>query len=117
MSWQRLAEERIQEALAAGEFENLPGQGQPLDLSEYFNTPAADRLAHSVLKSAGVVPPEVELLREIGRLEARLASCSAAETRPSLARELEARRVDLALRLERRRLAARENRSLEGPGP
>lgn len=30
LNWQSLAEERIQDALAAGEFDNLPGLGQPI---------------------------------------------------------------------------------------
>ena len=30
LNWQMLAEERIQDALASGEFDNLPGLGQPI---------------------------------------------------------------------------------------
>ena len=39
MSFEKIAEEKIEEAIAAGEFDNLPGQGKPLDLDAYFATP------------------------------------------------------------------------------
>ena len=32
MSFEKIAEEKIQEAVAAGEFDDLPGKGKPLDL-------------------------------------------------------------------------------------
>lgn len=115
MGWEKLAEERIQQALQEGEFEALPGQGRPIDLSEYFRTPVADRLAWSILKNAGVVPPEVELLNEIGALEQRLETCVASSERVELSRELQARRVKVALALERRQLARRADAGLEVP--
>ena len=56
IAWQIIAENRIREAFERGEFDDLPGAGKPLDLSDYFNTPAADRMAFSILKSAGALP-------------------------------------------------------------
>jgi len=61
----RIAELKIREAIAEGKFDRLPNAGQPLDLEEYFQTPAEWRLAYSVLKSAKCLPAEVELLNEI----------------------------------------------------
>ncbi len=40
-----LVEERIQEAIARGEFDNLPTQGQRIDLDENPYVPADWRLA------------------------------------------------------------------------
>lgn len=71
----KTAESLLQEAIARGEFDNLENKGKPLDLTDYFNTPEELRVASSVLKSAGVRPPEVELLREIAALKNQLASC------------------------------------------
>jgi hypothetical protein len=71
-SWSALAEDRIKIAIESGEFDNLPGTGKPLDLAEYFSVPAGERMAFSVLKSAGVTPCEVEWLREIHRLESAI---------------------------------------------
>jgi len=44
MAFSRIAENRIKEAMAQGQFENLPGAGQPLNLEEYFGwrRPAAE---------------------------------------------------------------------------
>jgi hypothetical protein len=74
MNWTKLAEDRIEEAIARGEFKDLPGQGRPLDLSEYFALPAAERAGAALLKNANVVPPEVQLLKEIGELEEAIRS-------------------------------------------
>ena len=73
MSFRRIAEGRIREAMEQGVFENLPGAGKPLDLEEYFNTPEDRRMAFSILKNANCPPPEVELLKEVARLEQAVA--------------------------------------------
>ncbi len=52
-----------------GEFDNLPGKGKPLKLEDLSNIPEELRLAYKVLKNAGFLPPEVELLKEIKTVE------------------------------------------------
>jgi len=69
MLFDRVVEARLKEAMERGEFDNLPGKGKPLDLTEYFETPEETRLAYSVLKSAGMTSPEVDLLQEIAKLK------------------------------------------------
>jgi hypothetical protein len=68
-----LAEQKLAEAVSRGELDDLPGQGQPLDLEEDPLIPEDLRLAYRILKNAGYVPPEVEQISEIGQLE-RLVS-------------------------------------------
>jgi hypothetical protein len=53
MNFDKFVESIIQEAMARGEFENLPGKGKPLDLTEYFNAPEGVRVAQAMLKNAG----------------------------------------------------------------
>ena len=65
-----LAERRIDEAVSRGELDHLPGAGKPLELDDDALIPEELRLAYRILKNAGYVPPEVEHLAEIGRLEA-----------------------------------------------
>ncbi len=60
-----LAERKILEAQARGEFDALPGTGQPLDLNDDPLVPEEVRVAWRILKNAGFVPPEVETQREI----------------------------------------------------
>src|SRR5688500_11492828 len=67
-----LAEQKIAEAIARGELDNLPGAGRPLQLDDDALVPEELRLAYRILKNAGFVPPEVETLNEIAQLE-RLA--------------------------------------------
>ncbi|HVP89371.1 MAG TPA: DnaJ family domain-containing protein [Casimicrobiaceae bacterium] len=63
-----LAEARIEEAIAAGAFDDLPGAGRPLELDEDRFVPEELRAAYRVLKRAGFVPPEVEARKEISSL-------------------------------------------------
>jgi hypothetical protein len=98
----RIAETRIREALAQGEFENLPGKGKPLNLEEYFSTPEDLRMAFSILKNANCAPAEVELLNEISRLQHAIAETADDLTKQQLRRTLVNRQTELAVALERR---------------
>jgi hypothetical protein len=102
MSLRHIAEARIREAIEQGVFDNLPGAGKPLDLEEYFNTPEDLRMAFSILKNANCAPPEVEMLKEVSRLQQAIAEASDAGTRKQLQRTLVLRRIQLAISLERR---------------
>lgn len=74
MSLAKAVEAIIKEAQERGEFDNLQNKGKPLDLTAYFETPEDLRMAYSVLKNAGMVSAEMELLQEIAALKERLAS-------------------------------------------
>ena len=63
-----VAERKILEAIERGEFDDLPGKGKPLDLSDEPMVPPELRVAYKVLKNAGYLPPELELRNEIVRL-------------------------------------------------
>jgi hypothetical protein len=102
MSFDRIAENRIREAMEQGEFDNLPGAGEPLNLEEYFSAPEDLRMAYSVLKSANCRPLEVELLAEIARLEQAIAAAPDDTARAVHRRDLAHRRTELAILLERR---------------
>jgi DnaJ family protein C protein 28 len=65
MNWTKLVEDQIREAMARGEFANLPGAGKPLDLAENPYTPEDLRLAHKILKDSGYAPLWIELHKEI----------------------------------------------------
>jgi hypothetical protein len=100
MAFERIAEQRIREAMQAGEFDNLPNAGTRIDLEGYFSLPEHLRMAWSVVKSANCLPAEVLLLNAVARLEGELAQ-AAPEQHERLAAELRAARVRLALALER----------------
>jgi hypothetical protein len=76
MNFEKIAEDKIREAIERGEFDDLPGRGRPLQgLAAYFATPESVRVGYSVLKSSGFVPEEVGLLKEIELLKGRLENC------------------------------------------
>ena len=72
---QLIAEKRIEEAQAQGAFDNLPGQGQPLELEDLSHVPEELRMAYKVLRNAGCLPPELEERRELNRLVDMLDAC------------------------------------------
>ena len=71
---ERLAEERIRDAIERGEFNNLSGRGKPLNLEDDRHIPDDLRLAYKVLKNADCLPPELELKKEISKAEELLSS-------------------------------------------
>ncbi|MBC7780240.1 MAG: DUF1992 domain-containing protein [Proteobacteria bacterium] len=63
-----LVEERVARAQAAGEFDDLPGAGKPLALDDDALVPEDLRVAHRILKNAGVLPAHVQALKDIHAL-------------------------------------------------
>ncbi len=103
MAFEKIAERKIREAMKDGQFDRLPSAGRPIDLEEYFKLPEDLRMAYSILRSANCLPEEVELLNEIAALERQLAAAATEDARRRAASTLDARRVRLAMALERRR--------------
>ena len=103
MSIESAIEKRIKEAMARGEFVNLPGSGKPLDLEAYFNTAEDLRMAFSILKSNEFVPQEVEILNEIAELNEKLNSSTDTAERAKLSSRLNERKLAVRLLLDSRR--------------
>lgn len=71
-AYETLIEQRIREAAERGEFDDLPGAGQPLPLDDDLLVPEEVRVAHRILKNAGYVPPEALQICEINQLIAQV---------------------------------------------
>jgi len=84
-----VAEQRILEAQRRGEFDNLPGKGKPLELEDLSWVPEDLRISYHVLKNAHVLPPEVELLKDVHILEDLLKHVGDEGERKSLAKSLQ----------------------------
>ena len=65
----KIVEKKIKEAQENGEFDNLPGRGEPLELSDDSHVPEDLRLAYKILKNANCLPPELEEKKEIRQME------------------------------------------------
>jgi DnaJ homologue, subfamily C, member 28, conserved domain len=103
MSFDKLVEEKIREAMANGEFDNLPGKGKPLDLDAYFAAPEDMRVAYSMLKNAGFVPEEMELLKEMDSLKAALAKSSDEDERKRIKKRIDEGTIRFNMLVERRK--------------
>lgn len=71
-----IAERRIREAQERGEFDDLPGAGQPLQLEDMSNVPPELRMAYTILRNANCLPPELAERREIQKLADLLEGCT-----------------------------------------
>lgn len=103
MSFDQIVESLIKEAQARGEFDNLPGKGKPIDLTEYFNSPEDVRVAQAMLKNAGMVPVEIELLQEIAVLKEMLVSINDEPEKDKIRKLLKEKQLQFSLLIERRR--------------
>ena len=91
-----LVEQRISAAAARGEFDNLPGAGEPLEFDDDALVPEEVRVANRIMKNAGFVPPAVEHLRALRDLQNESGSTEDPATR----RKLQAKMLALDMALE-----------------
>lgn len=70
-----VAEKRIEDAIREGAFDNIPGQGKPLEFEDTSHVAPELRMAYKILRNAGCLPPELEERKEISRLIELLDSC------------------------------------------
>jgi len=93
----RVVEERIREAQKNGAFDNLPGQGKPLQLEDQSLVPEDLRMAYHILKNAHVLPPEAEVQKEIRTLQDLLKYVEEEGERRALLKEIEWKFIRLDL--------------------
>ena len=105
----RIVEAIIKNAMERGEFDNLPGNGKPIDLSDYFETPEEVRLANSVLKNAGMTSREVDLLKEIAELKQVQVAVLDEQKKQEIRRQIQQKQVEFSLLMERQK-RERKNR-------
>jgi|APFre7841882724_1041349.scaffolds.fasta_scaffold230352_2 hypothetical protein len=102
----RLLEDHIGRSLAeserSGELRTARSWGKPLNLGDgYEQTPAELRMGYKILKDAGILPPEVELMREIEALGLQLQTLAEGEEVAALRQRIADKRLLLSLRLEK----------------
>jgi hypothetical protein len=84
MNFDKLVEEKIREGMENGEFDNLKGQFEPINLDDYFSCPPELRAGYAVMKNAKVIPLEMELLKEVGDLREKVRACHEPERKRKL---------------------------------
>lgn len=101
MSIEKFVEDQIKKAMAEGEFDNLSGKGQPIDLDSYFQTPEHLRLCYSILKNSQIVPEEVQMLKDLEALREQIAACSDEAQKNQLTKTLRDKVLSFNLTMER----------------
>ncbi|MCS7215156.1 MAG: DUF1992 domain-containing protein [Thermodesulfovibrio sp.] len=86
--FEKIAEEKIREAMEQGLFDDLPNKGKPLKLEDLSFVPEDLRIAYKILKNAGCIPPEMEIRKEIIDLKDLLKTIDDDEERIKRIREL-----------------------------
>ena len=110
MSFDRIVEALIKEAMERGEFDNLSGKGKPIDLTEYFETPEEVRVAYSVLKNAGITSREVDLLNEIAELKQVLAAVREEKKKLEIEKQIREKQLEFNLLMERQKKEKRSKK-------
>ena len=63
-----IAEQKIREAIANGDFADLPGAGRPLVFDEEPFVSPEQRMVNGILKRAGLVPSDVSMRKAVSQL-------------------------------------------------
>ncbi|WP_028590280.1 DnaJ family domain-containing protein [Paenibacillus massiliensis] len=100
----RLAEQKIAEAMAKGEFDHLPGAGKPLVMEDLSHVPEDLRMSYKLLKNAGILPEELQLRQECIKLHDLLHACREAGEKERISRRLTEKSLRLRMLLEERGL-------------
>lgn len=73
MGYEQLVESQLQDAIARGVFDNLPGVGKPLDLDESARLLAGDNwLGNKILRDNQLLPEWLGIAREVEDLQRRV---------------------------------------------
>ena len=94
MDWlSRIVEEKIQEAIEKGEFNNVQGMSKPLKLDDDSMVPEDLRATYRLMKNAGVLPEELQLRKDMITLQDLIKCCDDEREQEKLQRELSALRL------------------------
>ena len=103
MNLDKIVEEMIKKAQERGEFDNLPGKGKPIDLTEYFEMPEEVRVAQAMLKNAGMTSREVDLLKEIAELKQMLTKVVDDKKKAEIQKQIQEKQIEFSLMVERQK--------------
>ncbi|MFG6149823.1 DnaJ family domain-containing protein [Halobacillus sp. B23F22_1] len=106
MDFGHLIEEKIKQSIQQGDFDNLPGKGKPLPKDELAYVPDDMRNSYRILKNANMLPEEMQLKKEIVKLEELLA-----ESEDSLEagkRQLTEKKLRFNMLMERRKMQSNQ---------
>ena len=98
----RIIERNIKKAIDQGAFDDLPGKGKAQKLVDLRFIPPEERAAFLTLRNSGALPPEIELRKEIARLEEQL-QIALEEDKPSIMKAITEKKMFFDILMERRK--------------
>lgn len=101
----RMAEEKIQQALKNGDFDNLPGKGKPQQLEDLSAMPPDMRMSYLMMKNSGYLPEEVAVRKEIVSLEELIDLCKDPEEKERHRKKLSEKELKWRMMMEKKSLA------------
>ncbi|WP_102347780.1 J-domain-containing protein [Bacillus sp. Marseille-P3661] len=99
-----LVEQRIKDSIKNGEFDKLPGKGKPLNFDDDSAVPSELRMGYKILKNAGMVPEEVQLKKDMLKLEDLIACCKDLEEKEKLNKRLNEKLLRFNMLMEKRKM-------------
>lgn len=100
-AFRRIAEERIRKGIEEGAFKNLSNNGKPLNLQDDIGVPEELRMAYKILKNAKVLPPEMEIRKEILSLQDLIDVATDEVAAAKYRRRLQAKQLQFEMAMER----------------
>ena len=97
----KIAEQRIREAIERGEFDHLAAHGKPLKFEDLSGVPEHLRMGYKILKDAGVLPPEMQLKKELLALQDLINACYDDEERRRMQHKLNEQTLRYNMLMER----------------
>ena len=93
----------IKDAIARGDFDNLPNKGKKLDLSEWEKTPQHLRMSYSILKNAGITPAAIHTKKELTSLRQMIEDEPDEARKDRLIKKMNTLAITDAVRMEKLR--------------
>lgn len=100
----RLAEEKIQKSYNDGDFEELPGLGQPLQLTDYSGIPEELRMAYHILNNAGYIEDDRKIRKELMTINDLLKNCTDEEDKQYYMKQISEKLLKYNAFLSKRRI-------------
>ncbi|QTM98321.1 DUF1992 domain-containing protein [Sediminibacillus dalangtanensis] len=100
----RMAEEKIQQAIRDGEFDNLPGKGKKQELEDLSAVPEDMRTSYLMMKNSGYLPEEIRLQKELVSLQEMLDLAKNPEQKEGYRKRLSEKEIQLRMLVEKKNL-------------
>lgn len=98
----KIAEQKIREALERGELDNLPFHGIPIIPEDLSGVPESLRMGYKIMKNAGMLPPEMQLKKELVSLQQLLNACEDDDEKKQMQKKLSAKMMQFNMLMEKR---------------